>query len=77
MTQNDELTAIKELLVEASTEVPAKIDELLAAVEAGQPVDPALVAEIKALSQGLADIVPNAPVEPDPNPVPEPEPAPE
>jgi len=61
MATNDELATIKAQLTEASTEIPAKLDELLAQV--GDQADPALVAEIKTLSAGLADIVPNVPVD--------------
>ncbi len=64
MATNDELAAINDKLTEAATEIPAKLDELLAQV--GDVADPALVAEIKAKAQALADIVPNPepPVEP-------------
>lgn len=64
MAVNDDLTQVKTLLDEAATEIVAKIDELTA--QAGDAVDPALVADLKARAQGLADIVPNAPAEPPP-----------
>lgn len=62
MATNDELSAINDALTEAATEIPAKLDELLAQV--GDAADPALVAEIKAKAQALADLVPNEVVEP-------------
>lgn len=81
MATNDDLQEVKANLAEASTEIVAKIDELVA--QAGDAVDPQLVSEVKELSQGLADIVPDAPVEPgEPEPPvdtpvePEPEPTP-
>lgn len=64
MTTNDELATIKSNLTEATTELDAKIAELTAAVEAGETVDPQLLADVRSLSQGLADIVPDAPAEP-------------
>lgn len=67
MSTNEELASVRALLVEASTEIPAKIDLLLAQV--GDQADPALVADIKSLATGLANIVPNpepeAPAEPE------------
>lgn len=80
MSTNDELAGIQADLTEALTEIPAligtlndKIDQLLD--QAGDTVDAALVASIKADAQTLADIVPNVPAPPvDETPVPEPEP---
>ena len=68
MATNDELKGIRDSLQEASTEIPAKLDELLAQV--GDAADPALVAEIRSLAGGLAGIVPNAPAEETPDPEP-------
>lgn len=65
MATNDELVEIGQKLDEASAELgglPAQILELLAQV--GDQADPDLVASIKAKAQALADIVPNAPVDP-------------
>lgn len=56
MSTNQELDDVRALLVEASQEIPAKLDTLLAQV--GDAADPALVAEIKDLATGLANIVP-------------------
>ena len=69
MANNQELQDVRALLQEASTEIPAKLDELLAQV--GDAADPALVAEIKGLAGNLAGIVPNVPVDEtlDPEPV--------
>jgi hypothetical protein len=61
MAVNDDLAQVKTLLGEAGTEISAKLDEL--ASQVGDAADPALVAEIKARAQGLADIVPNVPAE--------------
>lgn len=68
MVTNDDLAEIKGNLAEASTEIVAKIDELIA--QAGDAVDPQLVSDVKGLARGLADIVPDAPVEPEPTPEP-------
>lgn len=59
MAVNDDLAQVKAELTEATTEINAKIDALVAQV--GDTADPALVSEIKGLAQGLADIVPDAP----------------
>lgn len=66
MTINEEIAEVRNLLVEASEEITgkvdelnAKIDELAAQVAASEPVDPALLAEVKALAVSLADVVPN------------------
>lgn len=64
VSANEELATIKSSLTEATTEIVAKIDELLGQV--GDTADPALVAEVKLLAQGLADIVPNPEPEPEP-----------
>jgi uncharacterized protein YoxC len=63
MSKTDDLTASRDLLLEALSEITSKIDELLAAVASGEPVPQELVDEIKTLSQSLADIVPNPPAE--------------
>lgn len=64
MSTNDELKDVDAKLTEAATEIPAKIDELIA--QAGDAVDPALVADLKAKASALADIVPNAESAPEP-----------
>lgn len=77
MATNEELTEIDANLTEAFGELsglPAQIDALTAAVEAGETVDPALLADVKDKSARLASIVANAPVDPpvtpeDPAPV--------
>lgn len=58
MGLQEDFAGLRANLTEATTEITAKLDELVAQVEAGK-VDPALVDEVKALSQGLADIVPD------------------
>lgn len=65
MAQTDDLNEINDLLTEAGTEIPARLDELLALVAAGQPVPQELVDSIKAKAASLANIVPNAPAEPE------------
>lgn len=62
---NDDLAEIKGNLVEAKDEIVAKIAELEAQLVAAG-ADPALIAEVKTLAEGLADIVPDAPVEGNP-----------
>lgn len=64
MSINDTLAEVRDNLVEASEEIVAKLDELAAG-----GADAVLVEQIKTLSRGLADIVPNAQT-----PAPEPEP---
>lgn len=71
VNQNAELEAIRASLTEASTEIPARLDELLAQVQAGQPVDPELLAQVKGLAGGLAGIVPNTPAPEQPESTPE------
>lgn len=56
---NDSLASIKASLDEAVTEIVTKISDLQAQVEASEPVDPALLAEVAAVAQGLADLVSN------------------
>lgn len=68
MTMQDELGVVKEKLTEASTEIVAKLDDLAANLRAGT-VDPNTMAQVRALAEGLADIVPN----PEPEPPAEPE----
>lgn len=70
MSVNEQLADVKARLTEATTEINAKIDALVAQV--GDTADPILVSEIQGLAQSLADIVPNP--EPEPEPAPEPEP---
>lgn len=77
MAQNEDLQDIIANQAEASAELgglPGKIEELLAQVEAGETVDPELLAAAKAGAAALAAIVPN--VEPPvvDNTLPEPEP---
>lgn len=56
---NDELSAIRDSLVEASTEIVSKIAGLEDAVAAGDPVDASLLAEVRSAAEGLANIVPD------------------
>ena len=61
-----QLAGVRDLLSEASTELVAKIAELVAAVEASGQVTPeveAIAADLTAQAQGLAGIVPNPVVE--------------
>ena len=64
MALQDDLSQVRDNLTEATTELNAKLDELMAQVAAGN-VDPALVDEVKGLAQGLSDIVPDAEPEPE------------
>lgn len=54
---NESLASIKASLDEAASEIVTKIADLQAQVEASEPVDPALLAEVAAVAQGLADLV--------------------
>jgi hypothetical protein len=56
---NDQLAAVNASLTEASNEIVARIAQLQAQVDAGDPVDSALLAEIESRAAALANIVPN------------------
>jgi hypothetical protein len=56
---NDQLAAVNASLTEASNEIVARIAQLQAQVDAGDPVDSALLAEIGSRAAALANIVPN------------------
>jgi len=58
---NDQLASINASLTEASNEIVARIAQLQAQVDSGDPVDSALLAEIGSRAASLADIVPNDP----------------
>lgn len=62
---NEELAAINASLAEASDEIVAKIAQLEAVAAAGEVADPALLAEVRARAEGLANVVPNAFVVPE------------
>lgn len=57
MSVNEVLAQIKDNLSEASAELIGKIDELQAQLAASETVDPVLLDEVKALAEGLANVV--------------------
>lgn len=67
MSLADDLAGVKDQLTKASTEITGKIADLEDALaNAGEPSAEvtAAVADLKAVAQGLDDIVPDVPAEP-------------
>ena len=63
------LAEVRALVIEGTTELTAKIDDLEAALAGGDdlPIEAVeALAALRASAQHLADIIPNEPVEPQP-----------